>query len=306
MPIFQSRAPISKQMERAIRLLAITVENEEHIEQLLNNLLSVVIMVNLKAEKYLDDFEELLNGETIPSRLQRVIRKRISFENVFEEKDLMNVVKKIVKKGDFSFEVIGKGSCAEVEIRTKKTLVLPNMAVGCLKKDGGGLKDRLEDIYLGNLEKTLDFEMHGVNYHILQLPAGKVVKRKHIVISDKDALLYTGEEIMSVVNCSDDRGNFEIKIETGAQLSLKSGCHLRMEGVLHFAPFKKNPYYVNMRWLNDSALNEAGERSIMENPKQKIEEEMLTEIGNDIGFAAIKEREIWERLDKKDNFFFED
>ena len=108
---------------------------------------------------------------------------------------------------------------------------------------------------------------------------------------------------MSVINCRDDRGNFEIKIETGAQLSLKSGCHLRMEGVLHLAPFKKNPYYVNMRWLNDSALNEAGERSIMENPKQKIEEEMLTEIGNDIGFAAIKEREIWERLDKKDNFF---
>ena len=153
-------------MERAIKLLAITVENEEHIEQLLNNLLSVVIMINLKAEKYLDEFEELLNGEAIPRRLQRVIRKRI-FENVFEERDLMNVVKKIVKKGDFSFEVIGEGSCAEVEIRTKKTLVLPNMAVGCLKKDGGGLKDKLEDIYLGNLEKTLDFEMHGVNYHIL-------------------------------------------------------------------------------------------------------------------------------------------
>ena len=46
------------QMEKAIKLLAITVENEEHIEQLLNNLLSVVIMINLKAEKYLDEFEE--------------------------------------------------------------------------------------------------------------------------------------------------------------------------------------------------------------------------------------------------------
>ena len=207
-------------MEKAIKLLAITVENEEHIEQLLNNLLSVVIMINLKAEKYLDEFEELVDGETIPKRYQRVIRKRIK-EKVFEERDLMNVVKKIIKNGDFTFEVIGEGSCAEVEIRAKKTLVLPNMAVGCLKKDGGGLKDRLEDIYLGNLEKTLDFEMHGVKYHILQLPAGKVVKRKHLVISDKDTLLYMGEEQMSVVNCSDERGHFEIKIETGAQLSLR-------------------------------------------------------------------------------------
>ena len=78
---------------------------------------------------------------------------------------------------------------------------------------------------------------------------------------------------------------------------------MKMEGVLHFAPFKRNPYYINMRWLNDSALNEAGERNIMENPPSPIEEEMLAEIGKDIGFAAIKEREIYERLDKKDNFF---
>ena len=78
---------------------------------------------------------------------------------------------------------------------------------------------------------------------------------------------------------------------------------MKMEGVLHFAPFKRNPYYINMRWLNDSALDEAGERNIMENPKQKIEEEMLAEIGKDIGYAAIKEREIYERLDEKDSWF---
>ena len=77
-------------------------------------------MINLKAEKYLDEFEELVDGETIPKRYQRVIRKRIK-EKVFEERDLMSVVKKIIKNGDFTFEVIGEGSCAEVEIRAKKT-----------------------------------------------------------------------------------------------------------------------------------------------------------------------------------------
>ena len=78
---------------------------------------------------------------------------------------------------------------------------------------------------------------------------------------------------------------------------------MKMEGILHFTPFKKNPYYTNMRWLNISDLNEAGEKNIMENPRQKIEQEMLAEIGKDLGFAAVKEREIYERLDKKDNFF---
>ena len=58
-----------------------------------------------------------------------------------------------------------------------------------------------------------------------------------------------------------------------------------------------------MRWLNISNLNEAGEKNIMENPRQKIEQEMLAEIGKELGFAAVKEREIYERLDKKDNFF---
>ena len=58
-----------------------------------------------------------------------------------------------------------------------------------------------------------------------------------------------------------------------------------------------------MRWLNISDLNEAGEKNIMENPRQKIEQEMLAEIGKELGFAAVKEREIYERLDKKDNFF---
>ena len=76
-----------------------------------------------------------------------------------------------------------------------------------------------------------------------------------------------------------------------------------MEGILHFIPFKKNPFYINMRWLNSSDLNEAGEKNIMETPRQKIEQEMLAEIGKDLGFAAVKEREIYERLDKKDNFF---
>ena len=76
-----------------------------------------------------------------------------------------------------------------------------------------------------------------------------------------------------------------------------------MEGILHFIPFNKNPFYVNMRWLNSSDLNEAGEKRIMEGPRQKIEQEMLAQIGQDLGFAAVKEREIYERLDKKDNFF---
>ena len=220
-PIFQSRAPITNQMEKAIKLLAITLENEEHMEQLLNNLLSVVIMINLKAEKYMNDFEELIDGETIPKSLQRVIKKKINENSVFQQKDLMNVVKKIIKNGVSTFEVLGEGNCAEVEIRTKKTMVLPNMAVGCLKKDSGGLKDGLEDLYLGNLEKTLDFEMHGVKYAILQLPAGKAVEQKHLVISDKDTLLYMGKDKMSIVNCSDKRGHFQIKVETGAQLSLR-------------------------------------------------------------------------------------
>ena len=220
-PIFQSRAPITEQMEKAIKLLAITLENEEHMEQLLNNLLSMVIMINLKAEKYMKDFEDLIDGEKIPKGLQRVIKKKINKNSVFQEKDLMNVVKKIIKNGVSTFEVLGDGKCAKVEIRTKKTLVLPNMAIGCLKKVGGGLKDKLEDIYLGNLEKTLDLEMQGKKYSILQLPVGKVVEQKHLVISDKDSLLYMGNDKMSFVNCSDKRGEFQVKVETGAQLSLR-------------------------------------------------------------------------------------
>ena len=61
-----------------------------------------------------------------------------------------------------------------------------------------------------------------------------------------------------------------------------------MEGILHFIPFYKNPFYVNMRWLNSSNLNEAGEKRIMESPRQEIEQEMLMKIGQDLGFAAVK------------------
>ena len=60
-----------------------------------------------------------------------------------------------------------------------------------------------------------------------------------------------------------------------------------------------------MRWINRSNLNEAGKKRIMEGPRQEIEQELLMKIGQDLGFAAVKEQEIYERLDKKDNFLQE-
>ena len=68
-------------------------------------------------------------------------------------------------------------------------------------------------------------------------------------------------------------------------------------------PFHKNPFYVNMRWINRSSLNKVGEKRIMEGPRHEIEQDLLMKIGQDLGFAAVKEREIYDRLDKKDNFF---
>ena len=204
-----------------MKLLAITLEDEEHAEQLLNNLLSMVIMIRLQADKYIRDFKDLIAGEKIPRGLLRVIKNKISENSVFQEKDLMNVVQKIVKKGDSSIEVLGSGKCVEVEIITKKVIVIPNMRKGCLKKVGAGLQDKLEDIFLGNTENTLDLEIQGKKFSILQLPVGKVVEQRHIVVFDKDSLMYTGKDMISTVNCTDQRGEHRVKIRTGTQINLR-------------------------------------------------------------------------------------
>merc|ERR1712002_597312 len=51
------------------------------------------------------------------------------------------------------------------------------------------------------------------------------------------------------------------------------------------------------------SLNEFGEKKILEGPRHEIKEDLLMKIGQDLGFAAVKEREIYDRLDQKDNFF---
>ena len=76
-----------------------------------------------------------------------------------------------------------------------------------------------------------------------------------------------------------------------------------MKGVLHFLPLPKNPYYVNLRWINKTSLNKFGEKKIMEGPRHEIKEDLLMKIGQDLGFAAVKEREIYDRIDQKDSFF---
>ena len=62
-------------------------------------------------------------------------------------------------------------------------------------------------------------------------------------------------------------------------------------------PLPKNPFYVNLRWINKSSLNEFGEKKILEGPRHEIKEDLLRKIGQDLGFAAVKEREIYDRLD---------
>ena len=68
-------------------------------------------------------------------------------------------------------------------------------------------------------------------------------------------------------------------------------------------PLPKDPFYVNLRWVNNSFMNEVGEMKIFESPKQEVKEEILNKIGQDLGFAAEKEKEIYDRLDQKDSFF---
>ena len=205
-----------------MKLLAITLEDEEHAEQLLNNLLSMVIMIRLQADKYIRDFEDLIAGEKIPRGLLRVIKKKISENSVFQEKDLMNVVLKLVKKGDSSFKVVGSGKCVEVEIITKKTIVIPNVRKGCLKKVGAGLQDNMEDTFLGNTANTVDLEIEGKKFSILQLPVGKVVdKQRHILVLENDRLMYIGRDMLSTVNCSDQRREHQVNIQTGMQINLR-------------------------------------------------------------------------------------
>ena len=221
-PIFHDRTPITDQMQKAMKLLAITLEDEKNAEQLLNNLLSMVILIRLQADNYIRDFEDLISGEKIPRGLLRVIKKKLSENSIFREKDLMNVVLKLFKKGESSFEVLGSGKCFEVEIITKKIIVIPNVRKGCLKKVGAGLQDKMEDTFLGNTANTVDLEIEGKKFSILQLPVGKVVdKQRHIVVLENDSLMYTGRDMISTVNCTDQRGEHRVNIRTGTQINLR-------------------------------------------------------------------------------------
>ena len=119
-PIFHDKTPITEQMKKAMDLLAITLADEQNVEELLNNLLSLAILIKLQGDSYIRDFEDLISGDNLPRGLLRVLKKKLSGNAVFREKDIMNVIYKLFKNGKSSFEVIGQGKCHDVEIITKK------------------------------------------------------------------------------------------------------------------------------------------------------------------------------------------
>ena len=105
----------------------------------------------------------------------------------------------------------------------EKNYSLTKFEKGLPKKIGAELQDSTEDVFLGNTANTVDVEIEGKRFKILQLAVGKVVdKQKHILVLENDSIMYTGKNMLSTVNCSnDERGEHQVTICTGSLINLR-------------------------------------------------------------------------------------
>ena len=82
-PIFHDRNPLTDQVRKALEQLAMVLSDQQNVEGLLDNLLLLATLIRIQCERYLENFEDLVTGKSLPTGLIRLMKKKMDNNKVF-------------------------------------------------------------------------------------------------------------------------------------------------------------------------------------------------------------------------------